>query len=738
MTNRGVGVLLLVLVFCLLLVPVAAAEPVNGRVYLGNLGPRPLEFAPDRVVVKFAESVSDAEAQDILRGIGARTRMRAWRRAFQVLSVPRGRVWQTVQALQRNPRVRYAHPDWIVHATFVPDDPGYRLQWHLDNPDFGGIQMESAWDAAGGGSAGVTVAVIDSGIAYEDYGRYCMAPDLQSTRFAPGYDFVNNDSHPNDDNGHGTHVAGTIAQSTHNGEGVAGVAHNVTLMPVKVLNADGSGYSSWIAAGIRWAADNGADVINMSFGSSTNAWNIADAVAYAHERGVVLVASSGNESSSNPLYPARLSRVIAVGATRYNQRLTSYSNRGNEICAPGGENERVDLDGDRFADPLMVLQNTFDPNTRAVCDLDYWYFAGTSMAAPHVAGAAALMRSVNPDLTNEEIRTALRQTALHKDIDGACGYGLLNAAAAVQAVAVGDTPPEVEIVAPAAEAVVSGTVTVQIAASDYQDEAGQLSVDLTIAMDDEAGADQTPTVKYYEDSGYYEAAWNTGSGDDGGYVLQAQATDSGGNRTASEPVYVEVNNDNEAPAAAFSVTCTNNTCEFDASGSSDPDGGIIAYDWDFGDGAVAGGMTASHTFATVGTYAVTLTVTDDAGATGAFSQEVAIDEVATTVYVSDLDAEAFRIFWSFWGTTVTITVREAGGYPAAGAWVTGVFSDGATEFNCTTDAAGRCFVEGYQWSLRCLTFSVTDVDYADFTYTPALNTDPDGDSDGTRITSCRP
>jgi serine protease len=710
----------------------AMAQNNIGGMYLGNLSEPEAEFAPDRVVVKFAESVTDAEVNEIVKKMKSKIKRKARRNRFGLLSVPRGRVWKTVEALRKNPRVRYAHPDWKAYATVFPNDQYFSLQWHLGPPDSGGIHMQAAWELNPGGSPDVTVAVMDSGIAYEDYGSFCQAPDFAETQFVPGYDFVNNDTHPNDDNSHGTHVAGTIAQSTNNHIGTAGIAYNVMLMPLKVLGADGSGYISDIAEGIEWAADNGADVINMSFGTSAPWYYLTalqNAVTYAYNNGVLLVASSGNNNGGTPLYPANYPQVIAVGATLLDKSLASYSAIGNEVCAPGGTDQREDLNGDGYFD--MVLQNTFEPETTNFCNFSYWFFSGTSMAAPHVSGLSALLFSANPDLTHEDVRQILRDTADQYG-DAACGYGFINAYTALQAADPGDTPPQVAFVQPSDGAVVSGDVVLQIDASDDQPE-------LLVVEWSFDGGSSWRSADYDADSGFYEATWYTASYPDDEYTLQARATETDGDpQTTESSITVTVNNDNAAPVAAFTYTCDGSICDFDASGSYDTDGTIVNYTWDFGDGNSGSGISASHTFSEVGRFTVTLTVTDDIGAEGYASNDVEIAELTNTLHVADLDEDSYRLFWRFWGTTVTITVKDAGDSPVAGAIVSGVFSDGPTLFQCTTDNSGECWVEGYQYWLRCLTFTVVDVYHPALDYHPEENTDPEGDSDGSNIVTCRP
>lgn len=715
----------------------AQAPAQEPQVYTGNLAESRLEHVPNRVVVGFDAAVSDAEATRIVAGLrqGAELGQRGLGNAFRLLDVPPDRLWQVVEALRRQPGVRFAHPDWIARALEAPNDPLYAYQWNLSSPDpnAGSIRVEGAWAVNPGGTPSVSVAVIDTGIAYENYLSFCRAPDLAGASFVPGWDFVSGDAHPNDDDSHGTHVAGTIAQTTNNALGVAGIAYGVSLMPVKVLDATGSGTISAIANGIRWATDHGADVINLSLGTSASPiflTALQDAVQYAAANGVVLVAASGNAAAATPMYPAAYPEVIAVGATKYDTSLASYSNRGNELCAPGGTSTGEDMNGD--GQPDMILQNTFDPNTGNACAMGYWLFAGTSMASPHVAAVAALLLSEDPTLTAAQVRQVLRDTA-DADVDVACGYGLLDAEAALAAVAAGDRPPTVSLVQPANGAVVQGSLTVRISASDADDPAGSLGVEW--ALD---GGAWSPAA-WNAATGFYEASWDTTSvAEDSQHTLQGRATDSQSQTTESATVSVRVNNDNQAPVAAFTYTCAHNVCDFNASASTDPDSAIVAYRWAFGDGLAGNGQTIRHTFAATGTYTVTLTVEDDLGATDETAQPVTIDSVVNTMHVGDLDAIGRRISGNFWQATVTIRMRDTANSPVPSARVSGLFDDGSTVFQCTTNTTGACNVVGYQYFRRCLTFTVANVTHATLQYRPLENTDPDGDSNGTRITVCRP
>jgi hypothetical protein len=262
------------------------------------------------------------------------------------------------------------------------------------------IGADKIWDTATG--IGVTVAVIDTGIEMTH-------PDLQG-KVTKGYDFVNDKESPEDDNGHGTHVAG-IVMAARNNTGVVGVSHGTSVMPVKVLNSAGSGYISDVAKGIYWATDNGAQIINLSLGAPVDTDVLRRAVNYASSKGVLLVAAAGNEYGAPCQYPAAYGNVICVVATDSSNRLASFSNVGGELAAPGVSNYSTFLGG------------------------TYRYLSGTSMAAPHVAGSLALLRGICTDCTSSELIGTLRDTAVDLGAEGTdiiFGYGLVDLRAAAE------------------------------------------------------------------------------------------------------------------------------------------------------------------------------------------------------------------------------------------------------------------------------------------------------------------
>ena len=334
-----------------------------------------------------------------------------------------------------------AHPQ---SSESYPNDPYYSSQWHLPQ-----VQSDAAWQINRG--SGVTVAVVDSGVS--------QGSDLACRTFVSPYNAITHtpgEAAASDQNGHGTHVAGTIGQCTDNDSGVAGMAPNVTLMPVRVLDANGNGAMADVATGIDWAVDHGAKVINLSLGMECKGatWPscsqsiINDAVANATARDVLIVAAAGNSNGSTPYFPANHPDVIAVAAVDYTEQRAPYSNRGNALTlsAPGGDTSK-DANHDGYGDG--VLQQTFENN-----QWGYYFFQGTSMASPHVAGAAALLRSYVPGASRQQVKEALTHTA--KDLgnpgfDSFYGFGLLQTADALtylRGLQVTATPPPTATITP--------------------------------------------------------------------------------------------------------------------------------------------------------------------------------------------------------------------------------------------------------------------------------------------------
>jgi thermitase len=332
----------------------------------------------------------------------------------------------------------YVEPNMRVQAEFVPNDPDWSLQWGPQK-----IEADWAWNTTVGSNS-ILVAVVDTGIDYDH-------PDLAANYVPLGYNWVNGNSDPRDDFGHGTHCAGIIAAVTDNGVGISGLAQ-VRIMSEKVLDSSGYGYWDWVAQGIIHAADQGANIISMSLGGYGDSELVHEAVQYAYDKGVLVVAAAGNDDTNTKLYPAGYPEVVSVAATDEYDSKAWLSNWGDwiELSAPG-----VDI-----YSTLPTYPVTLDAG------LNYGYLSGTSMACPHVAGVAALAWSLHPSKTRDWLRLWLRSTADDlgdPGFDQYYGYGRIDARNAVEQSAPAHeliayewkTPPYVE---PGTSATINATI----------------------------------------------------------------------------------------------------------------------------------------------------------------------------------------------------------------------------------------------------------------------------------------
>jgi serine protease len=416
-------------------------------------------IVPGKIIVRYDDDAARGERIDALHATGTTTDALLPGGARELAIEDGDSVGETLDELNADPSVAYAVPDYVVtKADFIPDDPGrsgvaggwQELQWNFAGPF--SVNAPAAWDlarrAGAPGGRGAVVAVIDSGVAYASNGRFRRAPDLYKSRFVRGYDWVDRDKRPNDEESHGTHVTGTIAQKTNNGRGVTGLAYGVKIMPLRVLDRHGNGTGSDIARAIRYATRNDADVINMSveFDTSQRARDIPEvirAIRFASRKGVVMVAASGNEGISRVAYPARAGRVISVGATTERGCLADYSNAGNtlDVVAPGGGQDAPLKANDwdlTHCDPAgpdrPIVQETLRGDVR---HFGLVGFEGTSFSAPHVSAIAALLigtKRLGSDPSPTAVRRRIMDTAIDAGVPGHdtnYGAGIVDAAAAL-------------------------------------------------------------------------------------------------------------------------------------------------------------------------------------------------------------------------------------------------------------------------------------------------------------------
>jgi serine protease len=416
-------------------------------------------YVPGEVIVKYKDGTTATERTALERHTGTQPDELLLGGSRQLQIEDGESVPETLAELERDPDVVYAVPNFIVRAAAFPNDPGYGRQWNLWGRF--GIRMPEAWTLArasgAAGGRGAIVAVLDTGVAYRRFGRrYRRVPDLR--RFVRGHDFIHRDPYPLDANGHGTHVAGTIGQSTGNGIGVAGIGYRIRIMPVRVLDAQGYGNTVGVANAIRWAARHGADVINLSIEfdprvSTSQIPNIAEAVRYARRRGIPVVGAAGNSGALTVAQPARVPGVIAVAATTRRGCQAEFSNSGNsvDLAAPGGGDDAPNDDNAWDAAHCQIgtvsrwiYQQTFacDPLFSGSRCLRRFAltpgYEGTSMAAAHVSGVAALVIAsgrLGRDPSARAVERHLERTARDlgpRGFDRRYGHGLVDAAAALR------------------------------------------------------------------------------------------------------------------------------------------------------------------------------------------------------------------------------------------------------------------------------------------------------------------
>lgn len=467
-----------------------------------------------RILIKGKAGLRDDQFDDVLKGHKASRHERFGAQGVHVINVPANQEEEVVRALSKHRLIEFAELDMQVDlaATSV-NDPQYSSAWHLPK-----IKAPTAWDFAKG--QGVTIAILDTGVD-------ASHPDL-AAQMVPGINAVDNSSTTTDVFGHGTKVAGSAAAASNNGVGIAAIAWAARIMPIRVSNdsASGTAYYSDIARGLTWAADNGADVANISYDVSTSS-AVSSAAQYMRNKGGVVVVSAGN-SGVDPGY-ANNPYMITVSATDSTDAKASWSNYGAyiDISAPGSS----------------ILTTTKGGG--------YGNVSGTSFASPATAGVVALIMSANGNLTPAEVETVLETSAVKvagTDYHPYYGYGRVDASAAVQSAlntsARDTSPPTVNVFSPTGGSTVSGIISVDVNAADNIG----VSQVAFYANGKLVGSDDTSP---------YQFSWDSTSVADGTVSLSAVASDAAGNQTTSASVAVTVKNqvvvltDNASPTVTI-------------------------------------------------------------------------------------------------------------------------------------------------------------------------------------------
>jgi thermitase len=469
------------------------------------------EYARGRILVEGRAGLAGDDLDKILKAHGGKRR-KMGQSNLQIVDLPAGaNETAIVEKLRRNPALRLVELDRKYKSTLAVNDPYIGSEWHIAK-----IGADIAWDTTQG--AGVTIAILDSGVD----GTH---PDLAPNMVA-GYNMASNNTDTSDVCGHGTAVAGAAAARSNNGTGVASVAGQAKIMPIRIASYDSAtgscqAYSSTIANGITWAADRGARIANVSYGPLAGNATIQSAANYMKSKGGLVFVSAGNNGLNESTTPT--TSLIAVSATDQYDKKTSWSTHGAfvSLAAPGASIWTTSKGG------------------------SYGGWNGTSFASPVAAGVAALMMAANPSLDGAKIEQALFSSAVDLGAagrDSSFGYGRVNAAAAVRAVRasvpVADTQkPASTITSPAASSSVSGLATVNVTATDN---VGVTRVDLSA----------NGTIVATDATSPFSFSWNSANSANGMVALVATAYDAAGNFMASAPVSVSVANGSVTPTPA--------------------------------------------------------------------------------------------------------------------------------------------------------------------------------------------
>jgi subtilisin family serine protease len=651
---------------------------VGGHAQAQNAPPH----VPGRILVQFNPRVTAEQVRSLVAAGNTRDAGEIPHTGVHVLQLPpQASEVAMARAFAARPEVSFAELDVVMRpaqaGSVTPNDSYCPYEWHLTK-----ISAPTAW-ATSTGSSAVVIAILDTGCDPTH-------PDLQP-KYVPGWNFYDNNSNTSDVFGHGTAVAGQAAACTNNGTGVASVAWGCKIMPIRISDTSGIASFSTAASALTWAADHGARVANLSYQMSDSS-AIASAAQYMESKGGVTTIAAGNNgtfdtTTDNPY-------VLTVSATDSTDTICSWSNTGNnvDISAPGSGIYTTTNGG------------------------GYGSGTGTSASAPIVAGVAALVLSVNPNLTGVQTRSLIEQSV---DLVGGAtgwtpqyGYGRVNAAKAVSLALAGGTadtmPPTISITSPANGATVAGTISIQASASDNVG-VNSVAFYLDSAMTPFATVTASP----------YSASWNSTTVANGSHTITATAKDAAGN-SASASISLTVSNAvNRAPtvataAAASANPVTGTTVTLTVLGADDGSEANLTYTWTAaGPAAVtfsANGTNAAKsttaTFAQAGAYSFTVTLKDAGGLTMNSAVSVTVSQTATTVAVSPGSATAAvnspkqfsRTVKDQFGTALsaqpacTWTVSGGGTIDATGLFMAGSIAGGPFNVMATAGVMGMATV----------------------------------------------
>jgi len=629
-------------------------------------------FAPDRLLVKFKPSTDEVTKQDIHRKNGSAVIAEIREIGVQVLRVPAGRVPEKLAAYRAERAIEFAEPDFIAEAIETPNDPYFAQQWGMTK-----IQAPQAWDVTTG-KPDIWIAILDTGIDQDHQDLPGLTKIVANANFTFSLTW-------DDIYGHGTHVAGIAAAATNNGIGVAGVGRNSGLINVKVLGDNGSGYYSWVASGITWAANYGAKVINMSLGGPSASSALEDAVNYAWGKGVVVVAAAGNSSSSALSYPAAYDNCIAVAATTATDTKASFSNYGSwvDVAAPG----------------VSIYSTLPNHPYQLGTTLNYGSLSGTSMAAPHVAGLAGLVWATPYGTSNASVRNRIESTA---DAIPGTGtywqYGRINAYRAVLSPLA--QPPSLSVGVSAPSLTNETTFAVQATVSNTGDEtATGVSASMTLPSGLTTAESLTKSLGDIKGKGSAITSWVVTATSDSTYSVTVEATAANA-PSASDSAVLTVDTMPPSQVTGLVVTTVSSSqlnLTWTANAESDLAGYRVYRSNVSGSSYTLVASPATNSYQDSGrapatTYYYVVSAVDKAGNEGAKSLEASgttSPSATKKMHVESIDM-GLKTAGKNVSALATVTIVDELGKAVPGATVSGQWSGATSDSDAgVTDSSGR-------------------------------------------------